>query len=424
MNILLIGNGFDLAHGLPTKYTDFLEFIRVIKEVFDLFKTNADKTIEWGKLHPEIQRQIQNNMGDIRNNIFSQEEMWNDLIGDNFWVDYFEDNPIYKKENWIDFESEISQVIQSLDNDMQTLGGERFDLDDIIFGLSNETLSEIYSKYVDAVQSINPVITDEDSAKGITYREIRDKLLTDLNKLIRAFEIYLTEYVEKIDIKVISPDMRDIAKEYIAEIEQMMYNKVISFNYTNIYEQIYLKDYESDMGEITDYTCREIVIDYIHGKANIDNTIDSNNMILGIDEYLKKKKRNEQVEFIAFKKYYQRIHKGTGCKYKEWLDEIDEDFNDGLKTDEHYLKWVLTQQWNHLYIFGHSLDVTDKDILRELILTQGMFTTIYYRNLDQKGQQIANLVKVIGQDDLIKRTGGGGTRTIEFRLQQPMESVK
>ena len=27
MNILVIGNGFDLAHGLPTKYTDFLGFV-------------------------------------------------------------------------------------------------------------------------------------------------------------------------------------------------------------------------------------------------------------------------------------------------------------------------------------------------------------------------------------------------------------
>ena len=27
MNILVIGNGFDLAHGLPTKYTDFLDFM-------------------------------------------------------------------------------------------------------------------------------------------------------------------------------------------------------------------------------------------------------------------------------------------------------------------------------------------------------------------------------------------------------------
>lgn len=35
------------------------------------------------------------------------------------------------------------------------------------------------------------------------------------------------------------------------------------------------------------------------------------------------------------------------------------------------------------------------------------------------GQQIANLVKVIGQDELIKRTGGS-TKTIVFRKQQEM----
>ncbi len=28
MNILVIGNGFDLAHGLPTKYGDFLELCK------------------------------------------------------------------------------------------------------------------------------------------------------------------------------------------------------------------------------------------------------------------------------------------------------------------------------------------------------------------------------------------------------------
>ncbi|OOM09319.1 AbiH family protein [Clostridium saccharobutylicum] len=28
MNLLVIGNGFDLAHGLPTKYSDFLGFVK------------------------------------------------------------------------------------------------------------------------------------------------------------------------------------------------------------------------------------------------------------------------------------------------------------------------------------------------------------------------------------------------------------
>lgn len=34
MNILVLGNGFDLAHSLPTKYSDFLVFTRVIHEDF------------------------------------------------------------------------------------------------------------------------------------------------------------------------------------------------------------------------------------------------------------------------------------------------------------------------------------------------------------------------------------------------------
>lgn len=38
------------------------------------------------------------------------------------------------------------------------------------------------------------------------------------------------------------------------------------------------------------------------------------------------------------------------------------------------------------------------------------------------GQQIANLVKVIGQDELIRRTGGI-TKTIEFKLQQDMVPI-
>lgn len=42
MNILVIGNGFDLAHGLPTKYTDFLAFCKVIKNVYEVDERDTD----------------------------------------------------------------------------------------------------------------------------------------------------------------------------------------------------------------------------------------------------------------------------------------------------------------------------------------------------------------------------------------------
>ena len=52
-------------------------------------------------------------------------------------------------------------------------------------------------------------------------------------------------------------------------------------------------------------------------------------------------------------------------------------------------------------------------------MNDNVFTTIYSVNKKVMNQQIANLVKVIGQDELIKRTGGS-TKTIEFKQQADM----
>ena len=32
MNILVIGNGFDLAHHMPTQYSDFLDFVKAFND--------------------------------------------------------------------------------------------------------------------------------------------------------------------------------------------------------------------------------------------------------------------------------------------------------------------------------------------------------------------------------------------------------
>jgi len=148
-------------------------------------------------------------------------------------------------------------------------------------------------------------------------------------------------------------------------------------------------------------------------------------MVLGIDEYLDDDRKNRDTDFIAFKKFYQRIYKETGCKYKDWITEIHSNaqirnLNYCNKKDDGSKEYVSDYSVQHnLYIFGHSLDITDKDILRELILNDKVYTTIFYVNKDVMGKQIANLVKIIGQDELIRRTGGSD-KTIEFRQQQAM----
>lgn len=46
--ILLIGNGFDLAHGLPTSYSFFLDFCDKIKETLLFPEFSNDD--EWKKI--------------------------------------------------------------------------------------------------------------------------------------------------------------------------------------------------------------------------------------------------------------------------------------------------------------------------------------------------------------------------------------
>lgn len=56
-------------------------------------------------------------------------------------------------------------------------------------------------------------------------------------------------------------------------------------------------------------------------------------------------------------------------------------------------------------------------------MNDNVYSTIFYYNKDDLGSKIANLVKVIGQDELIRRTSGS-TKTIEFKLQWNIVEIK
>ncbi len=453
MNILILGNGFDLAHGLPTKYTDFLFFCNAMKQLskkmiimddiimygkelhnilyggggfnklflkLDFYDNIYSKSNNFSKRDLKVNEEIVDNflfhfLYSKRKNDKLIKECLN-LIIDNFWIEYFLQTDL-QNENWIDFESEIANVIKSIDRRFHGLKSAT-SLYDIVIGWQTGFIASFFN------------ITSD---SNITYKIIRDRLELDLNKLIRAFEIYITKYVETINVKMISPDIEEIAavsKEYQGTTSALL-SKVVSFNYTNTYERIYLPKNHMKYSNC---------IDYIHGKADVRNTVSTNSMVLGIDEYLPEDRRNSETEFIAFKKYYQRINKGTGSKYKEWVDKIQDSYFEYIQSQikedtgrfynfeanqtflDHLAKGAIKDRKckkHNLYIFGHSLDVTDKDILRDFILNDNVYTTIFYLNKDVMGQQIANLVKVIGQDELIKRTGGN-KKTIVFQQQQDM----
>lgn len=437
MNILLIGNGFDLAHELPTKYTDFLFFCKIILNSIEykeglgirnsieewlnesneiLLNEGVITSICAKECAKDISARDKKAYSDMCLNYLipkfskttnSQESMKEIIkqIYNNNWIEYFLQCDMHGKENWIDFESQISDVIQGLEED---LNWNEKDFYSKVHRLKNEFFNNRFTNNNPEYQQAVTVEEQEKIKKPeISYKELRDILLADLNRLIKAFEIYLYDYVEKIEITEKSPDINSIKVHY-----------VISFNYTHTFSRLYKINEMITKTDIKPY-------DYIHGEVN--GTLKTNNMVLGIDEKLPKNRRNKSVEFIAFKKYYQRIYKGTGCKYKDWIDRIKK----GMMEIEKELKRDYPVQipfekcigkHHYLYIFGHSLDVTDKDILKGLILNDNVKTTIFYHDQDAMGQQIANLVKIIGQKELIRRTGGN-TKTIFFKLQGAMEPI-
>lgn len=119
MNILVLGNGFDLAHGLPTKYEHFLEFVDIYKKYRNILIPGESRKSAWEKeegLRQEFLLYLAN-LCDQKKKIFAELA---EMISENIWIDYFLSVFTQMKqagrEGWIDFESEIARVIQTLDD--------------------------------------------------------------------------------------------------------------------------------------------------------------------------------------------------------------------------------------------------------------------------------------------------------------------
>lgn len=392
--VLILGNGFDLAHDLPTRYSDFLKFCNVIYEINKISFTyiQNDRVDKIQNVLSAIEKcncfcillkkyfvtLLKHNYIDINQYLVTGNYKYN-LSGDlfhsfdisikkmysqlrnNIWYNYFKNNYIAIEligDNWIDFESEISFIIQSIDKNANNLYTNNNFLNTINY--QDKTLM---GKINGFKEILKPFLN-----KAATLKSIRDILYDDLTDIIGALEVYLSEFVEKF----IKPKKLDL-------IDQIMPDYIINFNYTHTYQNIY-------GGDVKPF--------HIHGELNHT----PNNMVLGIDEYWPKKERDRHTNFTIFKKFAQRIQKRTGRDYFEIYNK--------LKQSDEQVK---------VYFFGHSLDVTDKDVLKMFLKDDSFNVTVYCVNEEAEGEYIANIIKIIGEKKLIYKVSQNPAR-LEFKL--------
>lgn len=380
MVTLLIGNGFDLSFSLPTKYSDFLRFVsQFINYISEEFECESD--------YQSFFSELEKNDVDVFNELI-------DLICDNCLIDYF--LGVYNsllsegKENWIDFEKELSRVIQALDFGYLSLKDE-FDE-----GNPRAVLDERYRVVLGRIFNSEITRTTSFWVSPSWFENAKNQLLDGLDKLRRGFELYLIYRVlPSISKAKTTLDANHPLKRLASRI-----TNVISFNYTNTYSELF---------ENSDSTCRYC---FVHGEAKDSDTIESCNMVLGIDEYLDYPRRDLDNAFIEFKKFYQKISFHTNSDFQDWVDEA-------VQMSKMNTKFRFS---NYLIMIGHSLDITDKDIIASLIKVPNTTTLIYYHSPESKQRLIKNLVKVLGEDTLIAMTRGSNPAIVFVDNLEELES--
>lgn len=365
-NVLVIGNGFDLYHFLPTRYIDFLQAVNRLMELHERGKLDCCLYIKyvWGpdspiykndkyirecyKVHSKKMQSVELNQENLRELV--------DICRNNIWINYFR-GCLEKNIGWIDFEKEIGNVLCAV-QDLFMLDGETNDLVD---GLCFPDIPSLSLKTIDILGQLpfadcsNAFFTlNEKYCKNGIYGKfyvsmdkdkVLDELEEDLEDLAKALCIYLKEFVQKIAISKNSDN-------------PIFYNidKVLSFNYTDTYRKLY-----------TD----EVEIKFIHGSID-----DEKGIVLGINNDDKDELENMDAGLIRFKKYYQRAIKDTFYSVDDFLDE-------GVMYN--------------VAIVGHSIDVTDRDILVGLMEHPRTNITIYYHDDKAYKLQMINLINMVGK---------------------------
>ena len=413
MDILLIGNGFDLAHGLPTTYGDFLEFSKRINERI-MPKKESVKKLFTMPVH---------NKRETKKTIKT-------LLKDNLWYYYFKEKQSELGADWCDFENEIEQVVKQLEmiktsNLSLQNSPKNFDISLTYFVFTylkhnNPKLEDISIEKGDFLlwkvikdkpkttsnriifpeqwllrfsineNDYNINFSEPDHEMIINFDNFIKFIIKQLNGFTKCLELYLTCFIERKEF------LRRYNRIYTVPrityiIDKFKENdanfKIINFNYTNTIAY-YIEGNRSPIDEIDD-------VCYIHGKgfSNPDN--ETPRLVLGMDE---DNPQNIDHSFLAFRKYFQRNSKHTDQKCFDWITEIEKD----------------TNQEHNLYILGHSLTKSDKQILHKLITLKNIKTTIYHIG-DNEEQLNANLVIILGYEKYIEFTSGNNNAKITFK---------
>lgn len=374
--ILILGNGFDIAMGRKTKYTDFIEFEQ--------------------RLYIELEP------GSYLQTFLDSKCIDIDKYKDNLYLKFINENKNTLGDNWSNLEIMISQLVDSIvyfkeNNDLlfQIAPVNQFwVLEDKLVREKN------YSSKAFVARSFISLYKEKGWSsleREVVLEKLNNEFIKQLDLLVELLEIYLS-YLNYLDFEVrriqASPTVLD-------EISELSNSSVLNFNYTNTSSHLF------DIAEEKNH--------FIHGRIDLERTFSRiNTMVFGIED----KENDVNSDLIPYQKYYQRVVKETGNFYETFFEPNFEFAEDELSMPYFSSKNII--------IFGHSVDPLDKEIFQKCFALAEKGEYLYrfiftYFDESAKRSIIKNLAIILGKEKLIELTG---KRNIVFVKSDDKDGMK
>lgn len=339
--LVIVGNGFDLAHGLKTRYEDFLldYLIKHIKNLeINLNKGSIDNLIEVNYVDNcrlfngekvtdlfdefSLNQLLESEYLFIQNRWKKSSNGWNYGItaerGQNCFISIIIKSRLFgeliSERKWTDIEKTYFDILLEVFAEEKTNKSKRYTINDL-----NNDFDFLKRKIIEYLNLVNKPLLDADTRKyeNLSLFKVIDKCYTppDLKYLERFFS---KEIYEKI------PDLEKIF--------------LVNFNYTRLFE-----DYVFGTTKLSEKQIEKTIYYSIHGSL-----VFPENIIFGYGD--------------DSNKHYQDLE--------------DEDNNEYLKNiksfyypnESHYIDLInaLYEQEYDVFVFGHSLGLSDRVLLKTI----------------------------------------------------------
>lgn len=384
--LIILGNGFDIAHGLPTSYKDFLN---------DFWK-NISKNIEDGKVE-KLLNISRSHLGMFEKtseiNSFTDTELSLKNYGSTYGYNYnletkklihktspgqviFEFKSEFFKvlnernvKNWVDIEGEyytqLKKIVkenQDKEKRLTKVKNLHKEFDNIKALLKNYLKEKVYKKYLKS---------DNIKINNSFYNHFVIQPLTgiDLKKYCSEFPKEDEEEIKAFNEKLKSASNKSEIENTINQNNLSFINVFLNFNYTNSIEKYKFNSYT------TDYHGENRHIN-IHGQLKLPE----DNIIFGFgdemdDDYSTIEKLDDNEYLKNFKSFQYTLNNN----YKILLDFIGSN------------KFQV-------YIMGHSCGLSDRILLNTIFEHKNCRSIkVFYRKKEDESDNYTNLVQNISR---------------------------